>query len=121
MLSSVCGIDLLDVFRFLPLIVSTLTIPVVYLVARELLPSRFQALLATWAFALLPRAFDWSIAGGGVTRSLGMLLAVLAILEGVRFYRTGRAPSRRRDGGLRRAWRRSAIPGSRSSPGSAWS
>ncbi len=88
LLSSIPGLGLLDLFRFLPLIISTLTIPIVYLLARELLSSRFQALLATWAFALLPRAFDWSIAGGGVTRSLGMLLATLAILEGARFYRT---------------------------------
>jgi len=84
------GIGLLDVFRFLPLIVATLTIPAVYLVAREILTTRFQALLATWAFAFLPRGFDWLIAGGGVTRSLGMLFAFLTILEGIRFYRTGR-------------------------------
>lgn len=87
LISSFTGLDLLELFRFFPLIVSTLTIPIVYLLARELLATRFQALLATWAFALLPRAFDWSISGGGVTRSLGMLLAVLAILEAVRFYR----------------------------------
>src|SRR5947207_3416590 len=86
---NVIGLDLLDIFRFLPLILSTLTIPLVYFVAREVLTSRFQALLATWAFALLPRAFDWSIVGGGVTRALGMLLAVLAILYGARFYRAG--------------------------------
>lgn len=94
LLSSAFGVGLIDVFRFLPLIVSTLTIPVVYLLAREILATRFQALLATWAFALLPRSFDWLIAGGGVTRSLGLLVALLAILEGIRFYRT----SRRRDG-----------------------
>lgn len=88
LLSSGLGFGLLDLFRFLPLIFSTLAIPVVYLLARELLPSRFQALIATWAFALLPRAFDWNIAGGGLTRSLGLLLAMVAILEGIRFYRT---------------------------------
>ncbi len=91
-LSTVFGIGLLDLFRFLPLLLATLTIPVVYLVARELLATRFQALLTTWAFAFLPRAFDWLLAGGGVTRSLGLLLACLAILEGVRFYRTRGGP-----------------------------
>jgi len=90
LLSSVLGIGLFDIFRFLPLILSTLTIPVVYLLGRELLPTRFQALLATWAFAFLPRAFDWSIAGGGVTRSLGLLIAGLAILAGVRYLKTSR-------------------------------
>ena len=50
-LSSVFGIGLIDVFRFLPLILATLMIPAVYLLAREILGTRFQALLATWAFA----------------------------------------------------------------------
>jgi hypothetical protein len=43
---------------------------------------------------LLPRAFDWLVLGGGVTRALGILFAHLAILEGIRFYRT----SQRRHG-----------------------
>jgi hypothetical protein len=86
-LSSIFGIPLIDVFRFLPMLVATAMIPVVYVLARELLASRFQELLATWAFAFLPRSFDWLIAGGGVTRSIGLLLALLTIIEGIRFYR----------------------------------
>lgn len=89
-LSDISGFDLLDVFRFLPFIVAVLTIPVVYMVAREVLATRFQALLATWAFAFLPRAFDWLVIGGGMTRAFGILFAMLAILEGIRFYRTNR-------------------------------
>ncbi len=124
------GVDLFVVFRYLPLILSTATIPLVYLLGRELLPSRLQALLATWAFALLPRAFDWSIAGGGVTRALGMFLAVIAILEGVRFYRSaGRrhgvamavfAATRRAEssrlGALRRRQPDPVVPGVRANP-----
>lgn len=87
-LSTFLGLELIELFRFLPVLFATLTIPVVYVLAHEILATRFQALLATWAFALLPRAFDWSILGGGVTRSLGWLLAAIAILEGIRFYRT---------------------------------
>ena len=82
------GIPLLTVFMLLPLAASVLTIPALYLLARELLPSRFQALLATYAFAVLPRAFEWMIVGGGVTRSPGFLFAVLAIWQAARFYRT---------------------------------
>jgi hypothetical protein len=90
-LSNVTGIGLLELFQFLPLVLATLTIPVVYVLAREILATRFQALLATWAFALVPRSFDWLIVGGGITRSLGLLLAVLTVVEGIRFYkRTGR-------------------------------
>jgi hypothetical protein len=97
LLSTLFSVGLFDVFRFLPLILATLTIPVVYLVSREILATRFQALLATWAFAFLPRAFDWLILGGGLTRALGLLFAFLAILEGIRFYKTGQ---RRHAGGL---------------------
>jgi hypothetical protein len=96
LLSTGLGIDLIDLFRFLPMVLATAMIPVVYLLGREILGSRFQALVATWAFALLPRSFDWLIAGGGLTRSLGLLFALVAILEGIRFYRSGR----RTHGGL---------------------
>ena len=82
------GIPLLTVFMLLPLAASVLTIPALYLLAREILPSRFQALLAAYAFAVLPRAFEWMIVGGGVTRSPGFLFAVLAIWQAARFYRT---------------------------------
>lgn len=88
--SDVVGISLVEVFRFLPLIAATLMIPVVYLLAREILSTHFQALLATWALAFLPRSFEWLVVGGGLTRSLGLLFALLMILEGVRFYKTTR-------------------------------
>jgi hypothetical protein len=93
-LLSEAGVALLPLFQFLPLLFAALTIPVVYLLAREILGSTFKALIATWAFALLPRSFEWLVVGGGLTRSLGLLLGLLAILEGLRFFRT----SRRRDG-----------------------
>ena len=86
--SDVLGIALIDLFRFLPFLLATLTIPVVYLLARELLSSHFQALIATWAFALLPRTFAWLVVGGGLTRSLGLLFGLLTILEGVRYFKT---------------------------------
>ncbi len=89
-LTTVLGVDLLDVFRFLPFIAATFAIPAIYLLARELLATRFQALLATWAFALLPRAFAWLVAGGGLTRSFGVLFAILAIWEAIRLCKTGR-------------------------------
>jgi hypothetical protein len=94
LLSSTFGVALVSLFQLLPLIFSTLMIPVVYLLAREILGTHFQALIATWAFALLPRSFEWLIVGGGLTRSLGLLLGLMAILEGIRFFRM----SRRRDG-----------------------
>lgn len=69
-LSTLIGIELIELFRFLRVLFATLTIPVVYVLAREVLASCFQALLATWAFALLLRAFDWSVLAGGGRRRL---------------------------------------------------
>jgi hypothetical protein len=68
-----------DVLRLMPLIVSTLTIVPVYLLSRRLLRNSDAALLATFLFALTPRAFNWEIMGGGLTRSLGLLFAACAL------------------------------------------
>jgi len=73
------GVSSLGVFQFLPIIISILTIPAFYRLARTLTGSPTQGALATLAFALLARSFTWIIMGGGITRSLGMLFAVLAI------------------------------------------
>lgn len=70
---------ILDVMRWLPPLISTITIPAFYLLSRHLLPSQNGAALATFAFAFLPRAFSWLIMGGGVTRSLGFLFAILTL------------------------------------------
>ncbi|HZP26833.1 MAG TPA: 6-pyruvoyl-tetrahydropterin synthase-related protein [Dehalococcoidia bacterium] len=70
-------LGLLTILRFLPLVYSVLTIGAFYLLAKRLLKSSLAVSAATITFALLPRAFKWEIVGGGLTRSLGFLLAVL--------------------------------------------
>ena len=78
-LLSSSGIPLLKLMQFLPAIITAFTIPVFYFFTKDILGNKQQALFGTMAFALLPRAFDWLIMGGGVTRSLGFLFAILAI------------------------------------------
>lgn len=78
-LFSASGIPLLKLMQFLPALVTTFTIPAFYVLAKDLLNNKQQSLFGTMAFALLPRTFDWLIMGGGVTRSLGFLFAILAI------------------------------------------
>lgn len=70
---------LLDVFRWLPLVVNLLTIGAFYLLARGLLRKPLAVGAATAAFAVLPRSFEWLIMGGGVTRAFGFGFAVLAL------------------------------------------
>jgi hypothetical protein len=88
-LSDLMGWSVIDVLRVLPAIVATLTILVFYLLAWDMLKSKSQAAIAVFAFAMLPRAFEWMIMGGGLTRSIGFFFAILAIRNAYRLYRKG--------------------------------
>lgn len=77
--SDVFGADLLDIYRWLPAIFSTLTLVGFYLMARSLLDSPIKGALATLFFALIPRGISWFLMGGGVTRTLGQLFLVLTV------------------------------------------
>ena len=83
--------SLLDVFRFLPLVLNVLTIPAFYALACDLLPTKTAAGYAVLAFALLPGSFAWQIMGGGVTRAPGFLFAILAIRQGYLLFARGQA------------------------------
>jgi hypothetical protein len=87
-IASVTHWPLLDIFRFFPTVVNILTIPAFYLLSRTILSSRNQAILATFAFALLPRSFRWLIMGGGLTRSVGFFFAMLAMQQAYLLYTT---------------------------------
>jgi len=78
-LNDVAGASLESIFRFVPLAANIAMIPAFFLLSRRLVPSRLSAAAATMLLAFLPRAFYWMIMGGGITRSLGFLFAVLAI------------------------------------------
>jgi len=80
-LSRSLSTPILDLIRLLPPILSCLTIPAFFLLARKLLPSAFQVVSATFAFALLPTAFDWLIVGAGLTRATGFLFAILTLIQ----------------------------------------
>lgn len=86
-LASLTGVDLVTILRLAPFMVSLLTVPAVYLLGTVALPTRFAALVAAVAFAIVPRAFDWVIAGGGLTRAPGLLLAILFLWAALRLER----------------------------------
>lgn len=72
-------VGLLTVFRFLPLIVSSFTLVAFLAFARRMLDSRAAVVTAVFVFGMLPATMQWMIMGGGLTRSLGFLFAILAI------------------------------------------
>jgi hypothetical protein len=72
-------ISLLKLFRLIPLGLSILTIPAFFYLARKMIKEQVQVVLAVLFFALVPRGFEWFVMGGGVTRALSFLFAVLAL------------------------------------------
>ena len=79
-------IDLIETMRWLPATVLILTIPVVYYFAFLLLGSKFKAGLAAFIYSVLPRALNWLIMGGGVTRSIGQLFMLIAAINLYQLY-----------------------------------
>jgi hypothetical protein len=87
-LLGVFGIPDLEILRWLPAIINSLTIPAFFWLAETLLEDRPRAALATVFYALTP-AYGWEIMGGGLTRSFGVLFMLLALHFSVRSFRTG--------------------------------
>ncbi len=88
-LESVIPLGTVEWLRWIPLLSAIATVPAFFLLATALAPSRVHAAIATFAFALVPRSFDWLVMGGGLTRAPGFLLAILSVYMGIRFLKSG--------------------------------
>jgi hypothetical protein len=86
LLSDLFRLPLKELFRWLPAIVSTLSILAFYALAREMLKSSAPAVLGTAAFALMPRAYTWFVMGGGVSRALGQFFLLMTVWGTCRFF-----------------------------------
>ena len=84
-LHKLTGISVISLLLYIPALLSILTIPVCYSLTEIFFTEdKFSRALATYIFATLPRSFEWLVMGGGITRVLGFLFALLALLY---FYR----------------------------------
>jgi hypothetical protein len=86
-LQSLTHIPLIELIRWLPPLFSWLGIGAFYLLARRLEPDALVCGLGALIYALLPRVYEWDIMGGGITRALGGLLALLLLAQTVTFLR----------------------------------
>jgi len=86
LVSSLFRLPALEVVRWLPPLVSTLSLLAFYMMANEILRSKTQAGLATLFYGLAPDSFGWAIMGGGITRSFGLLFLFLTIAYASRLY-----------------------------------
>lgn len=72
--------SLLDIYRLLPPVLACVTLIPFYWLARILLKSKNKAAAALLVYASLPSAYYTLIAGGGMTRAIGMILALFTLL-----------------------------------------
>jgi len=79
-LNQLLGADLLQVLRWLPFVLNMLSILPFYLLAKRILGDGRKPLYATIAYALLKPGYFWYIMGGGLTRSLGLLCSLWALV-----------------------------------------
>ena len=86
-LSEIPGFALIDVYRLLPPVVSACVPVLVYFLLRTLLHSRILAVVAGLVYAVMPGAYEWQIAGGGMSRSFGAALMVATLWQAARMYR----------------------------------
>jgi hypothetical protein len=73
------GVSTADALIWLPALLCILTIPAFYFMSRAIMATRMPGAVATALFALTPRTMIWFLMGGGLTRSLGLLLGLLTI------------------------------------------
>jgi hypothetical protein len=87
-IGQVTGLATLDLMRWIPPVLSVLTLGAFAWLAWRLLPP-VAAVGASAVYALMPHAYDWVIAGGGLTRGLGLLAMLVALALSARQERHG--------------------------------
>jgi hypothetical protein len=90
LISDLFGLTALEVLRWVPAIFASLSILAFYLLAAQLLETKYQAAVATLFFALMPRALSWFVSGAGLTRAPGQLFMLLTFAFVVRLYKENR-------------------------------
>jgi hypothetical protein len=85
-LNQIFGIDILIILQYIPFLLNLFTAFSAYYLSRTFNYSKSISSFAFLAFLLLPDAFQWLIMGGGLTRSLGFLFAILSISMIYRVY-----------------------------------
>lgn len=72
------SLSIFETLKLIPLLFSIGSVYLFYIFAKELVDNK-TALLATIVFSLSPRAYEWQIMGGGITRSMGLFLTLASL------------------------------------------
>lgn len=84
--SSLFNISLIEILRWLPALINTLCIPAFYFLGKEILNDKTKAAAACLVFAFTPHLNTWLSAGGGLTRSFGILFMILTVLYSYKLF-----------------------------------
>lgn len=74
------GQNAVQVLTWLPLVLNLITVVLLYFIAKEIYPAKYYACLAACCYAAIGRSGSWLTMGGGLTRGLGILFGLAAIL-----------------------------------------
>ncbi|MBL8089778.1 MAG: glycosyltransferase family 39 protein [Anaerolineales bacterium] len=88
-ISDIFSISEINLLRFIPPFVNSLSIFAFYLLSSELLKSKSLGALSSAFYALTPGAYGWFVMGGGLTRSFGSLFLLLTVFVIYKLYQTG--------------------------------
>lgn len=83
-LASILGVDTLSVQIWLPLVFNFASVVLFVFVAARLVENRAMLFFAAAAMPLVPSSYEWLIMGGGLTRSPGLFLTLVALALAVR-------------------------------------
>lgn len=73
------GLPMITLVRYLPLIANLGAVVAVFFLGRSLLGPGLASTIAPTIFVLIPRSYEWLIMGGGLTRSVGFLCALISL------------------------------------------
>ena len=85
---SVFHISLLSIFTYLPVILSTLAILAFYFLALQFTADKLHASIVALFYSMIPKSFDWTIMGGGITRAPALIFSFLALAFAYRLLKT---------------------------------
>lgn len=87
-IQSALKISLLDIFTYPPAILSTLAILAFYVLALQFIQDKLHASIAALFYAMIPKSFDWTVMGGGVTRAPALIFSFLALAFAYKLLKT---------------------------------
>ncbi|MBL8080116.1 MAG: glycosyltransferase family 39 protein [Anaerolineales bacterium] len=87
--SKIFGESVLRVVQILPVVVNLLAIATFVLLTSELTKDRVELLLASGIFSIVFQVYQWTVKGGGLSRSPGLLFTILTLYFFLLYQRKG--------------------------------